>query len=202
MKILKDEIVEFIPEGDVNLVILGTMASFVARAVNERFPRDAFYYHDGRNRFWGVISLILTGERIHFSSIENKKRFLNHYGIAMANLVQSVEVGDEINSSEDKILFDAYRKQKIQFKIISSSFKKILQEKPICFTCRRKMEIEIFIKEYFNKNSVSTRSVEDIEFLTSPTRKSYNAISESWRGELLSPELKLVFSKITPFVCK
>lgn len=199
MKTLKDEIEEFIPEGKVNLVILGTMASFVARVVDEQFPKDAFYYHDGRNRFWGVLSLILTGERIRFNSIDDKKRFLNHYGIAMANLIHSVDVGDEIESSQDKILFKAYQDQKIQFKTISNSLKRILQENPIFFTCRRKVDIEIFLEEYFKKNSFSACSVEDVTFLTSPTRRSYKAISESWRDDLLTSELKLVFSEILPF---
>lgn len=184
MKELRDSILEFIPSKDVNFVILGTMASYIARDINGEPAQSSFYYHSPRNRFWCILSRLLTGKRIIFSDIEEKKAFLNNYGIAVANIVFEAEIEDKINSSEDKYLFEAMANDRLRFKECSSKFKQILYEKPILFTCRRKSKIELLLKRYFIKNQIPISTLERIHFLHSPTRKSCDSIFRIWYSEM------------------
>ncbi|MBI2522303.1 MAG: hypothetical protein HYV97_17925 [Bdellovibrio sp.] len=84
MATIKDTIVEFIPDKKVHIVILGTMASRIARITENQIPKSPFYYHNPHNHFWKVIALAVSRQEPIPKSHEEKKAFLTKYGIAMA----------------------------------------------------------------------------------------------------------------------
>ena len=188
MKILKDPMIDFSPHGKVRFVILGTMASFVAREINGGEAKyGSFYYHDGRNRFWGVLSLLLTGKRMKFSDIDEKMEFLNSHGVALANLVSTVEVGDEVEGSSDRILFEAFENGRLTFKSAKIQFKNLLETVSVFFSCHKKAEIVALLEGYRIANKIpSDDFVDRITFLHSPTRRGYQYIADRWCESILS----------------
>ncbi len=192
MKLLKDPMEDFIPKGETKFVILGTMASYVAREVNGIKINEPFYYHDGRNRFWGVLSLLLSGEIIKFTNIDTKKAFLDSKGVALANLVSQVEVEDSVDSSVDEVLFNAFEKERLKFKVISEPMRKLLKEKPVFFSCYKKKEIVSLLEGYKVFNQISeVNYVDRIIFLHSPTRRGYQYVADKWRESIMAshPEI-------------
>ncbi len=181
-KILKDPILDFLPRGETNFVILGTMASYVAREIDGTVNNNSFYYHDGRNRFWGVLSYLLTGKEISFRSISEKKDFLNKYGVALANLVSTIEVDSAVGTSSDRVLFKAFGDGKLEFKKASPEMISLIRQKPVFFTCYRKPKIDTLLDGYNEFNKIfDERIVNRITFLHSPTRRGHQHIAEKWR---------------------
>ena len=177
----RDELSTFIPKNSANVVILGTMVSYCARRTGRKIPKgeDVFYYHDGRNRFWGTMTLLLEG-RTKKLNIGNKVKFLETNGIAVANLVEEIKIStDDNRSSADKIIFKAFSEDNIKLKTIDQSFKDVLEKSNIFFTCKSKPKIVSLLETYFLQNNVNI-STKDITFLTSPTRRSYAQIAKEW----------------------
>lgn len=180
----QDLIPEFIPETEVKLVILGTMASFIARSIDAREPASYFYYHNNKNLFWGALSLLYYGEIRKFQTIQEKKDFLNLTGIAVSNLVSYAELNDG-EKSEDKFLFKAYEEKRLGFKTVSNEFKGHLQNSSVFFTCYRKKELDGLLTGFFEHNGMKEMSLKRINFLHSPTRRSYEYIANLWQNSLL-----------------
>ena len=87
-----DEIHEFIPNTTTKLVILGTMASGVARTKDQKKPGEAFFYQDNRNKFWEILQFVVNPKadvKKNMPTTE-KKDFLNKWQIAMANIVATL----------------------------------------------------------------------------------------------------------------
>lgn len=187
MKTLRDPMLDFVPEGNTTFIILGTMASYVAREVDGAVKNDSFYYHDGRNRFWGVLSLVLTGKEILFENTAEKRDFLNRNGVALANIVSTVEVDSEVETSSDDVLFKAFNDGRLKFKAATSEIKSLIKERPVFFTCYRKPEIEALLNGYneFNK-IVDENFTNKITYLHSPTRRRHQYIAEKWRDTIIS----------------
>lgn len=179
----KDLIKEFIPNGEVKMVILGTMASCVARSLDDKIPESFFYYHSNLNRFWDILTYLYFGERKKLGSIEEKKIFLNQAGIALSNLVAEAKL-QEYQKSDDTHLFEAFNEQRLFFKTVSPVFKSLLREVPVFFTCYRKKPIERLLEGFYLHNGLPTTDIERIKFLHSPTRRSYEYIAGLWRESI------------------
>lgn len=187
-----DILEEFIPVNGVKLVILGTMASKIARKAPEldKYPNleEVFYYHDNRNRFWKALSIVLTGKdfiedknRTPKEKREDKKRFLEEHGIAMINIVEKIE-GHW--SSRDKVIFSAHTNQEIEFKHITLKFKSLLETKPVFFTCYPSKELCLLLKDFLLSRKVQLPFTR-ITFLRGPTMVNERTIAKEW-----SPYLK------------
>lgn len=72
------------------VLILGTFPSVRSR-------EGEFFYHHPQNRFWKVISAIY--EEALPTSIEEKKRLLLHYGVAVWDVIESCEITGSADSS-------------------------------------------------------------------------------------------------------
>jgi len=181
--LVKDNIKTFIPKSRVNYVILGTMASSCARMIDNVPPEEAFYYHNKKNQFWKILSYIFYGELRAIDTIIERQNFLEKFGIAMANIVESAEVPElESNNSSDDILFEAYNLKKLEVKSIADEFKNLLLTKPIFFTCKHKMPLACLLENYFRRNELGMENIlEKIHFLPSPTRCSPEVRSRRWK---------------------
>lgn len=180
--LVKDELETFIPRShEINYVILGTMASSCARTIAGIVPENVFYYHNGRNQCWKILSHIFHGESRLIKEVTDRQNFLEHFGIAMANIVASAEVPEvDSSNSADSVLFNAHKLKKLKLKIISDEFKNILQSRPVFFTCKNKMELTYILEEYFSLNGLDKKLVHKINYLPSPTRCSVDERSRSW----------------------
>lgn len=180
--LVKDELETFIPRNhEINYVILGTMASSCARTIDGIIPENVFYYHNGRNQCWKILSHIFHGELRLMKEIIDRQNFLEHFGIAMANIVASAEVPEaDSSNSADSVLFNAHKLKQLKLKIISDEFKNILKTRPVFFTCKNKMELTCLLEEYFSLNGLDKNLVQNINYLPSPTRCSVDQRSRSW----------------------
>lgn len=186
MIISKDEIQTFIPTHPPQFVILGTMGSINARTLRGVKPEQAFFYNSNRNHFWKVLQLTLDPKTVPKTlSLEEKRQFLNHWKIAMANIVDQMEVHPE-NSDDpsDDILFEAFKNGRLHFKKESQEFKDILKVKPLFFTCRSKSPLRNLIEGYLKFNSLNLAIHEKIWFLPTPTRCNPRNRSVIWKNEI------------------
>lgn len=186
MTVVKDEIVDFLPKGNVNFIILGTMGSICARTVDNKKPIEPFYYHNNKNHFWRILQLLFSSNSIRNSlSVKEKKQFLEHHKIAMANIVGEIEVPTDLaNDPSDDVLFRANKDGKLLFKRCNSEFSQTLKTTPIFFTCRHKKGIDLLLEGYFKANSIEQKFKNEIWHLPSPTRCNPAKRSLVWRHEM------------------
>lgn len=180
---VQDNILEFIPKRTTNMVILGTMASINARQVGNKKPESAFYYHSPHNRFWQVIWYAM-GEKNKFNlnTIQKKKKFLEKHGVAMTNIVHEIRVSKKFASNpSDIILFEAQKNKRLKFKSVSKRFKKILNSKPVLFTCKNKKGIQNLIQKFQELNGLDDDFFKKVQYLASPTRCNPKQKSRSWK---------------------
>lgn len=180
--LVKDDLETFIPQNHkINYVILGTIASSSARTIGEIAPSAAFYYHNRKNHCWKILSHIFYGELREMEKIIDRQNFLENFGIAMANIVGSVEVPEsESKNPADRVLFNAHNLKKLQVKKISEEFKNILQTTPMFFTCKSKVELTKLLEDYFFINGLEKNLVNKVNYLLSPTRCTPIKRSRQW----------------------
>ncbi|RZF21585.1 hypothetical protein DAY19_07815 [Halobacteriovorax vibrionivorans] len=183
----QDEIPLFIPKGETNLIILGTMGSINARTVNGEKPDgEFFYYNNNRNHFWKVLQFLFEPEKeARKLTIEEKYAFLEKWGIAMSNIVNIAKVPNkDKDDPSDTVLFAAHKKNNVDFKHASPKFKKLLKTKPMFFTCRRKKGIENLLEGFFEQNGLSADLIDHIWYWPTPTRCNPKARSLIWKDEM------------------
>ena len=187
MVIHEDHLKSFIPKSEVNFVILGTMVAINARAINGVKPEQpVFYYNNNRNHFWRVLQYLMepAKEARKSLTIKEKKAFLEKHGIAICNLVQKVEVPNKYKlDPSDTVLFEAYQKNRIEFKQVSSRVKKIIQNKPLFFTCRKKKGIDNLLDGFCEQNGFDANLKEQIWYWPTPTRCNPQARAKLWKLE-------------------
>ena len=181
----KDNIPNFIPKSTPKLVILGTMASVEARSVGGKSSHEeAFYYHHKTNHFWRIIQMVFEPHKQpkKFESREQKKKFLNQWGICMANIIEEINIKDsKAKDPSDQVVFEAYQRGEVKFKKVSRAFKKILEENPIFFTCSENKYILALLTAYFQHNKIKKDANKDIKFLMTPTRCNPLERSFGWK---------------------
>lgn len=181
----------FIPSNEVKFVILGTMVAINARKIDGTPPvEEVFYYNNPRNHFWRVLQYLLNpqlgpDEKAPRLSIDEKKAFLEAQGIAIVNLVKSVTVPnkDKFDPS-DTVLFQAQKKGRVTFKQLTPKAKKILLEKPLFFTCRKKRGIDLLLEGFKETNRLGENFLENIWYWPTPTRCNPYQRSLLWRKEM------------------
>lgn len=186
MVVSQDTLGSFIPNKKPKMVVMGTMVAICARTLDGVKPENPpFYYHNPRNHFWRVMQNLLEPKKeVKGLSVEEKIDFLNRNGVAITNLVQEIIVpNSEANDPSDTILFKAQKNRRIQFKKIPKEVKKILEETPVFFTCRRKTGIEKLLIGYKETNKLKL-SLDDVYYLPTPTRCNPKARAEMWRDEI------------------
>lgn len=193
MVIHEDPLKSFIPKNEVKFIILGTMVAINGRIIDDSYPEDDFfYYNNNRNHFWRVMQYLMNSkltskEDIKKFSIKEKKDFLNEHGIAIINLVKKVEVPNKYKyDPSDTVLFEAYKKNRVDFKMIPPRVKKIIQSKPMFFTCRKKKGIDQLVDGFFQKNQLNNELKNNIWYLPTPTRCNPYNRSILWREEMTS----------------
>jgi G:T/U-mismatch repair DNA glycosylase len=182
----RDEIASFIPEKRPKLVILGTMAAISARSVDGCRPETPFFYANNRNHFWRILQLVFDENRKPQQlSVSEKQSLLNFRQIAMANLVQEIEVEPvEAHNPSDAVLIKAMRKNRLRFKAVSSDFKEILKSTAVFFTCRENKGIQNLVDGYLEFNNLDTVLREKIIYLPSPTRCNPQSRSLIWKEKM------------------
>ncbi len=186
---VKDQIEEFIPRGKVHFVILGTMASRIARSIADEVPLAPFYYHSPHNHFWKVLTLALSPEEAQPKTNEEKKNFLGKHGIAMANIVAEFMIAK--NSSKnpsDKILFEAFKAKRLKFKVVGAELKKLLTTRPVFFTCLGKAPILELLEGFYSLNRIDDSFRRKIIFLKSPTRCNPKQRAREWKSVIVPPQ--------------
>jgi hypothetical protein len=184
----EDNLKFFLPKTEVKFVILGTMVAINARTIDGFGPEDdVFYYNNNRNHFWRVLQYLLEPKKEAKKNltIKEKKEFLEKHGIAICNLVQKIEVPNKFkHDPSDTVLFDAFKKRKIEFKSIPMRLKKVLLEKPLFFTCRRKKGIENLLDGFLQKNSLDSQLKDRVWYWPTPTRCNPQARALLWKEEM------------------
>jgi len=184
----KDEIPVFIPKGNVNFIILGTMGSINARSIDDQKPEgEFFYYNNSRNHFWKVIQLLLNPKKEAEKnwSVKDKKAFLQKHGIAMTNIVdEAIVPNKDALDPSDTILFDAHKKGRVTFKTLSPRFRKLMKTTPLFFTCRRKPGIEKLLLGLLQENNLENDLINHVWYWPTPTRCNPLARSILWKKEM------------------
>ena len=186
-----DPLKTFLPKGEVKFVILGTMVAINARIIDGKKPREPhFYYNNNRNHFWRVLQYLVNprlknNEHIKQFTMKQKKDFLNQHGIVIINLVEKIEVPlkDKADPS-DTVLFEAYKKNRIEFKKVSTKTKKVLKSKPLFFTCRQKKGIDQLVDGFLEANKLNEQIKDHIWYLPTPTRCNPYQRSLIWKKEM------------------
>ncbi len=195
MVIHEDNLKYFLPKKDIQFVILGTMVAINARAIDGMKPQDeVFYYNNNRNHFWRVLQYLLEPKKEIKKklTIKEKRAFLERNGIGICNLVQKVEVPNKFKlDPSDTVLFDAYKKGRIEFKKIPPRVKSVLEQVPLYFTCRRKKGIDQLIDGFLERNSLDLMIKERIWYWPTPTRCNPLARANVWRKEMKLFEKRL-----------
>ncbi len=176
------------------MVILGTMVAICARSIDGEAPTDpVFYYHNNRNHFWKVLQYFFAPDLTPKTlTVPEKKSFLNQHGVAIANLVQEIEVPNrEAADPSDTVLFAAQRKNRLQFKTASPKLKAILKNTPLFFTCRHKKGIQDLVTGYLEHNQLPQSLTHEICYLPTPTRCNPHARAAVWRDEAAAFKEKL-----------
>ena len=185
----------YIPKNKIRFVIMGTMVAINARIIDGVHPsEEVFYYNNSRNHFWKVVQHLMQPEIevIKNLSILEKKKFLDKHGIAICNIVHKVTVPNRSRlDPSDTVLFDAIKKNRIEFKKIPPRVKKILLSSPIYFTCRRKKGIDNLLDGFLNHNKMDLSFKEQIWYWPTPTRCNPLARAQLWRMEMEDFEKKL-----------
>ena len=188
-----DPLKTFLPKTETKFVILGTMVAINARVIDGVEPSEPhFYYNNNRNHFWRVLQYLMNprlknNEHIKYLSIEQKKDFLNKNGIAICNLVEKIEVPHKYKADpSDTVLFEAYKKNRIEFKKVPPRVKKILKTKPLFFTCRQKKGIDQLVDGFLETNKLSPEIKEHIWYWPTPTRCNPYQRSLIWKDEMRS----------------
>ena len=186
----EDTLNTFIPKGKIQFIILGTMVAINARTIDGIKPEvPTFYYNNNRNHFWRVLQYLMNpklknGEHIQKFTISEKKAFLEKNGIAICNLVQGVTVANKYkHDPSDTVLFEAYKKNLIEYKKITPRFKKIMKTTPMFFTCREKKGIAQLLDGFFEHNGLSAELKDKIWYWATPTRCNPYKRSVDWRRE-------------------
>lgn len=188
MVLHEDAMKAFLPKEKINFIIMGTMVAINARSIDgSPIEEEVFYYNNNRNHFWKVMQHLMEANKEPKKfSIKEKKDFLNKHGIAIINLVQSVEVKNSQKlDPSDTVLFESYSKGKIGYKKLSPKVKKALKNSPIFFTCRNKKGIQNLIDGFWDYNKLEDSLQENIWFLPTPTRCNPLARSKMWKSEIL-----------------
>ncbi len=184
----KDIIPEYIPN-NTKLILLGTMCSVNAREIDGVVKNaPPFFYHDNRNRFWKILQYLLEDiDNPPFLSVAEKKAYLEKWGVAIGNVVDTMELKKgECNDASDEIIYSAFKKNRVLTKKVRPKFRKLLQTKPLFFTCKRKPKLDRLLLDYFKKNKVAPARLEEVVFLHTPTRKAHATLAEIWRQDFLS----------------
>ncbi len=186
----------FIPKTEVRLVILGTMVAINARIIDGEKPMDeVFYYNNNRNHFWRVLQYLFNPNQDVKKrlTIKEKKEFLESHGIAICNLVHKVEVPNKFKlDPSDTVLFDAYKKNKIQYKKLTPKVKSILKNSPLYFTCRRKKGIELLLDGFLDHNNLSRELKDQIWYWATPTRCNPESRAQMWKKEMIDFEKNIL----------
>ena len=189
----EDSLSSFIPDGEVQFIILGTMVAINARTIDGIRPSEEFfYYNNSRNHFWRILQHLMnpklkTKEDLEKFDIAAKKNFLNTHGIAICNLVNKVMVPPEFkHDPSDTVLFAAQKENLIEFKKVSPKVKKLIQTKPMFFTSRKKKGIDLLLDGFFETNKISPTTKEHIWYWPTPTRCNPYNRSLIWREEMLA----------------
>ena len=186
MIVQKDEITSYIPD-QPRVIFLGTMCAMNARTINGVKPDgDFFYYNDNRNHFWKILQyLFQPKDEPQRLTITEKKSFLKKYNIGIQNLVSEIQVSNNSKlDPSDTVLFDSYKKHKIQFKNISCKNRKIIEKSPLAFTCRSKKGILQLLEGFCSQNKLNNSIIDRVYFLKTPTRCNPFSRSLEWREEL------------------
>ncbi len=191
MIIHEDPLKSFIPKGEVKFVILGTMVAINARIIDDEVPQgEFFYYNNNRNHFWRVLQYLVnpalkSKEDLIKMNFKEKREFLNKNGIAIINLVKKVEVKNkDKHDPSDTVLFEAYKNNRIDFKLLPPKVKKILKTKPMFFTCRKKKGIDQLLDGFFKTNKLDENLKHNIWYWATPTRCNPYKRSILWREEM------------------
>ena len=116
---------------------------------------------------------------------KEQKDFLEKNGIAICNIVKEAIVPKKyIHDPSDTVLFESFKKNKVQFKVANPKFKELLKNKPIFFTCREKKGIRELLICFLNKNKLKEDIYHKIYFLKSPTRCNPKNRSLNWLEEM------------------
>ncbi|MCT4642716.1 MAG: hypothetical protein N4A33_10525 [Bacteriovoracaceae bacterium] len=186
----EDNLKFFIPKKKVKFVILGTMVAINARIIDGKAPKeDVFYYNNNRNHFWRVLQHLLDPKKEVKKrlTIKEKKDFLEKHGIAICNLVQKVIVPNKYKlDPSDTVLFEAFNKNRIEFKKIPPRVKKILKASPLFFTCRRKKGIDNLLGGFLETNSLNQAIKDQVWYLATPTRCNPEARAKLWEKEMIA----------------
>lgn len=189
--ISQDVIPAFIPK-KTRAVILGTMCSVSARKINGEIQKSPpFYYHDNRNRFWKIMQTLFEGDQNPpFLRLDQKKKYLEKWGIAIANIVSEMEVPKAMayNASDD-VIYRAHKNNKVITKKASKSLQAFLKTKPLFFTCKQKAPLDLLLMDYFTKNKISTKHLDSIVYLHTPTRRGHLSLSEMWKPDFKEHKL-------------
>ncbi len=183
----RDMIPEYIPQNP-KLIILGTMCSVNAREIDGAVKKaPPFFYHDNRNRFWKILQYLFEEiDNPPFLSVAEKKAYLEKWGVAIGNVVDTMELKmSDSQDASDEIIYSAFKKNRVQTKKVRPAFRKLLQTRPLFFTCKRKPKLDLLLLDYLKKNKVAPSRLEEILFLHTPTRKAHATLAEIWRDDLL-----------------
>lgn len=190
MVLHEDKLKFFIPKRDIQFVILGTMVAINARTIDGKEPEgEVFYYNNNRNHFWRVLQYLMEPkiEAKKKLTIKEKKAFLEKHGIAICNLVDRVEVPNKYKADpSDTVLFEAFKKKRIQYKSVPPRVKKILKSSPLFFTCRRKKGIDELLGGFLENNSLNQEIKERVWYWATPTRCNPQARAKMWKEEMES----------------
>lgn len=182
----EDKIPFFLPKKEPKLIILGTMGSINARAVDGVDPGPCFYYNNNRNHFWKVLQhLFEPNKEPQKLNLKEKKQFLEKHAIAMTNIVESADVPNKDKSDpSDTVLFHAHKRGKLQTKKLPKRFRKYLKTCPLFFTCRSKKGITNLLESFFENNEVELNAKKDVWFWATPTRCNPLKRSLLWKEEM------------------
>ncbi len=181
--LIEDSLKEFIPQNnETKYIILGTMVTSSARTISKIPPKEVFYYNNPKNQFWKILSHIFSNQKEPLDKISDRKKFLDKFGIAVANIVENAQIAEnDSNDSSDAILFNAHKHEKLKVKKISNEFKKLLQSRPIFFTCKDKPPLRILLESYFENNGLEKKFSDQVIYLPSPTRCNAVTRGDQWK---------------------
>lgn len=182
----------FLPKASPKFIIMGTMVAINARIIDGVKPtEETFFYHNNRNHFWRILQYLVDpnlrdGEAKKKLSIPEKRQLLIKNKIGIINLVQSVIVPNKYrHDPSDTVLFEAYQKNRIQYKTLNQTTKKIIQNTPLYFTCREKAGIRNLLNGFLQYNQLPDSIKNNIWYWSTPTRCNPFRRSQDWRHEMI-----------------